>query len=477
MLFFGKKRGIDATEGPIFSKMVGFVIPLMLTNLLQHLYNMADNIVVGQFSGEPNALGAVGSTSAYTSLLTQIFIGFAAGGGVVVAKSFGARDHSTLSKAAHTSLLTGLISGCSFGLIGYLLAYPVLLALGTKPELLDSAVLYAQIICIGMPAIAVYNFGASILRSTGDSRTPLYTLTASGIVNVLLNLVFVIAFRMSVAGVALATIIAHYISAAVVVITLARRKSEPYALSLGDLRIDPTILRRILRLGVPAAVQGSLFGFSNMFLHQALNTFPTPVVSARTIATNIDVLLSTAINTYLHVTMTFTGQNLGACKFSRIKRSLAYSLIQVTVLGVLIGNLMLAFYEPLVSLYVAADNPYRVEITEAAYLIMSVMLPSYFLGAINESLSGFLRGLGYSVPPMIASLVGVVGFRLIWIFLIFPQFNTVTALYLMYPASWSLTGLGLALMGVLVWRRKITPMRLSIEQNKQECENPLTNAK
>lgn len=475
-MFFQRKRGIDATDGPIFRKMVSFVIPLMLTNLLQHLYNMADNIVVGQFSGEPNALGAVGSTNAYTSLLTQIFIGFAAGGGVVVAKSFGARDNTTLSRAAHTSVLTGLISGLGFGIIGFLLAHPVLVALGTKPELLDSAVLYTQIICVGMPAIAVYNFGASILRSTGDSRTPLYTLTASGIVNVLLNLVFVIAFRMSVAGVALATIIAHYISAAVVVITLARRKSEPYALSLSALRVDPTILRRILRLGVPAAVQGSLFGFSNMFLHQALNTFPTPVVSARTIATNIDVLLSTAINTYLHVTMTFTGQNLGARKFSRIKRSLAYSLIQVVVLGVLIGNLMLAFYEPLVSLYVAADNPYRVEITEAAYLIMSVMLPSYFLGAINESLSGFLRGLGYSVPPMIASIVGVVCFRLVWIFLVFPSFNTVTALYLMYPASWTVTGLGLAVMGILVWRRKITPLSIK-EQNEQECENPLTNSK
>jgi len=461
------KRNIDATEGPIFSKMIAFVIPLMLTNLMQQLYSMADNIVVGQFSGDPNALGAVGSSGAFTSLLTAIFIGFSAGSGVVVARSFGARDYNTLSRAAHTAIVFGLIFGFGFGLIGFAVSEPVLTLLNTKEELFENALAYARIICCGLPAIAVYNFGASILRSTGDSKTPLYTLTASGILNVMLNLVFVIVFHLSVLGVALATVVAHYVSAAIVVITLVRRKNEPYALNLRALRIDRAIAVRILHLGIPAAVQGSLFGFTNMFLFHALNTFPTPVVSARTIATNIDVLLSTAINTYLHVTMTFTGQNLGAKKLSRIKRSLAYALLQVTVLGVVIGQLMLAFYEPLVGLYVAADNPYYSEILEAAHTIMAVMLSSYFLGALNEALSGFIRGLGYSVPPMIASILGICLFRSFWIFVIFPSLGTLTALYLVYPISWVLTGIGLALMGLLVWHKKIKP---TVAAEIKECK-------
>ena len=455
-----KKRNIDATEGPIFPKMISFVIPLMLTNLLQHLYNMADNIVVGQFSGDPNALGAVGSTSAFNSILTQLFIGCAAGSAVVVARSFGARDRDTLSKAAHTALLFGLIAGITVGVIGLVISEPVLLALDTKDELMKNALAYIRVICIGMPAISVYNFGASILRSTGDSRTPLYTLTASGILNVVLNLVFVIVFDLSVVGVAIATVVAHYLSATVVVTVLAKRTSEPYALSLAKLKIDRAVLLRILHLGIPAAVQGALFGFTNMFLHKALNGFPTPVVNARTIATNIDVLLSTAINTYLHVAMTFTGQNLGAKKYDRIKRSLAYALIQVATLGIVVGQLMLVFHEPLVNLYLSSDNPYRVEIMDACKTIMTVMLSSYFLGAINEALSGFIRGLGSSVPPMIASIGGICVFRCIWIFLIFPSIKDtlgLTGLYLVYPASWLLTGLGLVFMAFYVWRKKVRP--------------------
>ena len=465
----GKKKNVDATVGPIFSKMIVFVIPLMLTNLLQQLYSMADNMVVGQFSGEPNALGAVGSTSAYVSILTALFIGFSAGSGVVVARSFGARDNESLSRATHSALLFGIISGTVIGILGFVFAEPILIALDTKTELLSLAVLYARIIAVGMPAISVYNFGASVLRSTGDSRTPLYTLTATGILNVILNLVLVICFHLSVAGVAIATVTAHYVSATVIVTVLAKRKNEPYAFSLSKLRFDGKIISNILRLGVPAAIQGSLFGFTNMFLHKALNTFPTPVISARTIATSIDVLLSTAINTYLHVTMTFTGQNLGAEKPERIKRALAYSLIQVVVLGVGVGQLMLAFYEPLVGLYVAADNPYRAEIFEAAHTIMAVMLTSYFLGALNESLSGFLRGLGYSLPPMIVSVAGICIFRCIWIFLIFPNIGTLVGLYLIYPISWTITGLGLALMSLLVWKKKISPR---FEKNGNDCSQP-----
>lgn len=449
-----KKKNVDATEGPIFSKMVAFVIPLMLTNLIQQLYSMADSIVVGRFSGDPNALAAIGSTSTFVALFTALMTGFAAGTSVVVSRSFGARDNKSLSKAVHTSVLFGLFVGLSFALIAFISAEPMLYLLDTKSELIYKARMYIWVICIGMPAQAVYNFGASALRSVGDSKTPFIALTASGILNVLLNLLFVIVFKLSILGVAIATVMAHYVSATVVIATLMVRKTEPYSLSLKKLAIDGIILKKILHLGVPAAIQGALFSVTNLFLIAALNQFPTAVVSARTIATNIDVLLSTAINTYLHVTMTFTGQNFGARKPDRIKKSLMYALIQVVTIGVVVGQVMLFFYEPLVNMYLAPDDPNRAEVLVAAKEIMTVMLSSYFIGASSEALSGFLRGLGESILPMIVSIGGICVFRLIWINFIYPSLNTLTWLYMVYPISWSLTTLGLALMSVWAWKKK-----------------------
>lgn len=457
------RRNVDATEGPIFSKMVAFVIPLMLTNLIQQLYSMADSIVVGQFSGDPNALAAIGSTSTYIALFTALMTGFAAGTSVVIARSFGSRDNASLSRGVHTSVLFGLLVGLFFALSAFVLADPMLTLLKTKPELHAKALMYVYIICIGIPAQAVYNFGAATLRSVGDSKTPFYALTASGIMNVLLNLLFVIVFKMSIMGVAIATVVSHYLSAFVVIFTLVRRNTEPYALNLKKLSMDRGTIIKILRLGVPAAIQGSLFGITNLFLIAALNEFPTPVVSARTIATNVDVLLSTVINTYLHVTMTFTGQNFGARKPDRIKKSLFYALAQVVTIGVVVGQIMILFYEPLVNMYLAADDPNRDAVLKAAKEIMTVMLSSYFIGATNEALSGFLRGLGESVLPMIVSIGGICVFRLIWINFIYPSINTLTGLYLVYPISWTITGLGLALMGVFAWRKKVKPAMAKAE--------------
>ncbi len=451
-----KKKNVDATEGPIFSKMATFVIPLMLTNLIQQLYSMADSIVVGQFSGDPNALAAIGSTSMFIALVTALMTGCAAGTAAVVSRSFGAKDNDSLSRSVHTSVLFGLCVGLVFALLAFVISDPMLRLLGTKSELHDKARMYIWIVCIGMPAQAVYSFGASTLRSVGDSKTPFYSLTASGITNVIFNLIFVIVFKLSIVGVAIATVMSHYLSAIVVISTLIRRKNEPYALNLKKIGIDKGTLTRILRLGVPAAIQGSLFGITNLFLVAALNKFPTHVVSARTIATNIDVLLSTVINTYLHVTMTFTGQNYGAKKPDRIKKSLFYALAQVVTIGVVVGQIMLIFYEPLVNMYLAPDDPNRAEILVAAKEIMTVMLPSYVIGAINEALSGFLRGLGKSILPMIVSIGGICVFRLIWINFIYPSIGTLTGLYLVYPISWLITGLGLAAMSFYAWRKKIT---------------------
>lgn len=467
-----KKKSVDATEGPIFTKMVAFVIPLMLTNLIQQLYSMADSIVVGRFSGDPNALAAIGSTGTFVAMFTSLMTGFAAGTSVVVSRTFGAKDGKSLSKAVHTSALLGLGVGVLFALIAFLVSSPMLSLLDTKEELFDKACSYIWVICLGMPAQGIYNFSAATLRSVGDSKTPFYSLTASGILNVIFNLVFVIVFKLSIMGVAIATVISHYVAATVCLVTLIKRSGEPYALNLKKLAIDRATLVSILRLGIPAAIQGALFSVTNLFLIAALNQFPTAVVSARTIATNIDVLLSTAINTYLHVTMTFTGQNFGAKNPGRIKKSLLYALLQVITIGVVVGQVMLFFYEPLVNMYLAADDPNRADVLVAAKEIMTVMLSSYFIGACSEALSGFLRGLGESVLPMIVSIGGICVFRLFWINFIYPGLGTLTWLYMVYPISWSLTTLGLAAMSVWAWRKKARKKLYGAEETehaKAEC--------
>lgn len=461
------KKKIDATEGPIFSKMIAFVIPLMLTNLMQQLYSMADSIVVGQFShnGE-NALAAIGSTSTFIALITALFTGFAAGASVVAARAFGSRDNDALSRASNTAVLFGAMVGIALSVVAISVSKPMLLLLGTKDELMRDALCYVQIMCLGTPAIAIYNFGASILRSVGDSKTPFYTLTTSGILNVLLNLFFVIVCGMSVEGVAIATIASQYLSAIIVLTVLTKRKDEAYSIKPSRLKIDRGTLKTILKMGVPAAIQGALFGITNLFLIGALNGFPKPVLSARTIATSIDVLLSTAMNTYLHVAMTFTGQNLGAKKPDRIKKALLIALAQVVTMGVVVGQIMIVFYKPLAGLYLPPDSENYTEVLAATKTIMTIMLSSYFIGAINEVLSGFLRGLGYSLQPMLISVGGICIFRLVWILTVFPKINELWGLYLVYPISWALTSLGLLAVILIVWKNVKKSMQIDLKQDE-----------
>lgn len=453
MISLAKRKSVDATEGPIFSKMVAFVIPLMLTNLMQQLYSMADSMVVGKFSGDTEALAAIGSTSTFIALVTALFTGFAAGASVVASRAFGARNNEELSKATHTAVCFGFIVGVFLSACALLASRPLLNLLGTKQVLMSKALKYVRIVFLGTPAIATYNFGASILRSVGDSKTPFYTLTVSGILNVLLNFVFVVGFGMSVEGVAIGTVASQYLSAITVISVLAKRSDEAYSLNPKKLKIDKQTLQTILKMGIPAAIQGALFGITNLFLIRALNDFPVPVLSARTIATSIDVLLSTAMNTYLHVAMTFTGQNLGAGKPERIKKSLLIALTQVVTIGVVVGQIMILFYEPLASLYISSGDPDREAVLAAVKTIMTIMLSSYFIGAINEVFSGFLRGLGYSLQPMLISLAGICAFRLIWILTVFPSINELWALYMVYPISWTLTSLGLLAVILAVWKK------------------------
>ena len=314
------------TEGPIFFRLFMFTLPIMLSGLLQVAYNMADSIVVGRFSGDDLALAATGSTASLVTLIVNILMGIATGVSVVIAQHFGAREHERVERATHTAMTFALISGICFAAVSILLSAPALELMGTKPELFDRALLYFRIICLGIPASTVYNFGSSVLRSVGDSRTPLYILFASGLVNVLFNLFFVIVCGMAVDGVAVATIISQYLSAAAVVAVLIIRRRESYGLKWKKLGIDIKLLARFLRFGVPTAISSSVFSVANVLITASANTLPTEALSARTIGGQVDNLVYVAMDAYTHSTMTFVAQNFGAGNLQRIKKTISKKL-------------------------------------------------------------------------------------------------------------------------------------------------------
>lgn len=435
------KTKTSLAEGPIFVRMILFTLPIILTGLLQVMYNMADNIVVGRFSGDELALAAVGSTSSLTTLIVNFLSGLATGAGVVIAQAYGARDTQRTSRSIHTAVVFSVVSGVAFAMLSFALASPALQLMKTKEEVFSRALSYFRIICIGIPASTVYNFGNAALRSVGNSKTPLYILSMSGIMNVVLNLFFVIVCGMAVEGVAIATVISQYASAVAVLTVLFRSKDETVRLDRRKLMMDRGSLTRILRFGLPAGIQGSLFSISNIMLTSAVNTLPTVDVSAKTIAFNIDGLVYTATNSYLHSTMTFVGQNYGAKKPERIKKSILYALLQVTVLGIALSQLIIYFAPEVVSLYIDPTDPNAAAVSASAVNLMHFILSIYFMCGIMETLSGALRGLGNSVAPMVISIIGTCVMRVVWIYIFFPMesFNSLVGLYYCYPISYVFT--------------------------------------
>jgi putative MATE family efflux protein len=355
-----------------------------------------------------------------------------------------------------------VLGGIAFCIIGLIISRPALALMGTKEELMSRALLYLRIICLGIPASGVYNFGAAILRSVGDSKTPLIILASTGLVNVILNLIFVIVFGMSVDGVALATIASQYISAIAVVLILMKRKTQPYAVEKEKLQIDRDLLGEILRLGLPAGFQGTLFSISNIILTAGMNTLATTDIAGKTIAINIEGLVYTAMNSYLHASTTFTGQNFGAKKPERIKKSILYAVLQAFIVGFFGGMLVLAFGEPLAKLYIDANDPNRAEVLRAALELMTFMLSCYFLCGIMDTLSGALRGLGYSMIPMFVSIGAICVLRAIWVFFVFPlePFHSLIGIYTIYPISWSL-GIIFNTLALLVIYPKIKKSMIS----------------
>ena len=462
----------DFTSGPIFWRLTTYSIPIMLTGLLQILYSMADNIVVGRFSGDDLALAAISSSNTLTNTLINIMLGFSLGAGILISQYYGAKNEEAVSRSVHTSMTFSAIVGLAFGALGFIFARPILMLLKVPAELIDNALLYVRIILAGVPAQAIYNFAASILRSVGDSKTPLIILSASGLLNVLLNLLFVIVFKMSIVGVAIATIVSQYASVIASVVVLMRRNTC-YKLSLKKLRIEKKILLRITKLGLPSAIQSAAFNLSGMVLTSSVNELGAVTIYAFGVSNQIEAIAYNIMNSYQVAAMTFTAQNYGALKINRIKRVTFFSIFWVATVGILMGQLVLLFSEPLANLYISSDNVLKNEIIEAAKPMLTVMLCTYFLCGIMNVMTGITRGLGYSILSMIICVSCVVGGRLIWVLFIYPLepfYKNTAWLLTAFPFSWTIAGVLFAGILTVLWF-KLKKMHRISESSKKLSES------
>lgn len=433
------RREIDMLNGPLLPRILLFAGPLMLTGILQLLFNAADIIVVGRFAADGEyALAAVSSTSPLINLLINVFMGLSVGAGVLVARLWGARDGAGVSRAVHTALTVAVAGGFIVAAAGFFLAGPMLRLMDCPENVLGLAALYLKIYFLGMPVNMVYTFGAAILRAVGDTRRPLYYLMIAGVVNVALNLVLVLGAGMSVAGVAIATVASQAVSMVLVVLCLCRT-SGPIHLDFRRLRVDGRSLADILRVGLPAGLQGSLFSISNVLIQSSVYSFGAVTVAGSGAASNIEGFVYVAMNSLCQASLTFAGQNAGAGKPDRVRRVMVCCLLSVAALGLALGLGVLALGRPLLSVYVSGASENYAAILDAGMKRMSVILPTYFLCGMMDVMVGQLRGTGCSLIPMIVSLTGVCLFRVVWIFLLFRPNPSVELLFWSYPASWLLT--------------------------------------
>lgn len=430
-----KRKEMDMTEGALLPKMLIFSIPLILSSILQLLFNAADLVVVSRYGCE-DALGAVGSTGSLINLITNLFIGLSVGTNVLVARFFAAKEAENLKKTIHTSVLLSIILGIFLGILGILITPEILKLMGLKDNIWRLASLYLQIYFIGMPSVLLYNFGSAVLRAVGDTRRPLLYMIISGIVNLGLNLLLVLVFHLDVEGVAIATVISQTLSAILIVRTLTRYDGM-LKLNLKELSIDKRILGKILVIGLPAGFQGTLFSLSNVFIQSSVNSFGDIVIKGNAAASNLEGFVYVAMNAYHQTALSFMSQNVGAGKKKRINKITLNSLILVTVVGLVLGNAVVIFEKPLLGIY-AKDN---LAIIEAGIIRLKYICSVYFLCGIMDVMVGALRGLGYSTMPMIVSLMGACVFRLIWLATIFKidRFHTIETVYISYAISWILT--------------------------------------
>lgn len=443
-----RRRGrVEICTGPLLVNIIRFAIPIVLSGLLQTLFNSVDAAVVGRFGSE-TALASVGSTASLTHLLVNMFLGLSVGAGVGVAQGIGAQDRERVRQTIRTSVTVSLVSGVLVAAIGVLFSRTFLRWMGSPAEILDGAATYMRIYFAGMPAILLFNFGSSVLRSMGDTRRPLYFLLCAGALNVALNLLFVIPLHMDVAGVALATVLSQCVAAALVMLCLLRLPHDLRP-QLRQLGADAKCLWQILRIGVPAGLQSCLFSFSNVIIQSSVNGLGATAVSANAAATNLDNFVYIAMNGVSQSATTFVGQNYGARDLLRVRRSTADTAAATLLVGCAFGLAEYLFGRELLGLFTVDPA-----VIDVGMQRLEITATTYYLCGVMEALSGALRGMGRSVLPMSVTLLGVCGLRVLWVYTVFPIVPSLGTLYWAYPMSWIVTGLTLFGICLAVFRKE-----------------------
>ncbi len=443
-----KKYQIDLTNGPLFRKILLFSIPLLFTNLLQLTFHIADMVVVGKFASA-NALAGVGCAFAVCAVVINIFQALSVGTSVLTARYFGAKDHPNLRKCVHSSIALALYGGIALLLLGEFISVPVLKKMNTPAEVFPEALTYLRIIFLSVPAILLYNFGCAVLRSIGDTRRPMYFLTIAGVVNVLFNLFCVICLGMGAGGVAVATLISHYVSAILILKTLTSSK-ESYQLIWRFVHFNPRQCKQILLIGVPASIHSSTYAVSNMIIQAALNGLGAMAVAGFLAAGSFDSLAATIAATFHYSTLTVVAQNHGAKQFDRIQTGFFYCLWTALSLLFIAGWALYLFGKPL--LWMFTNDP---EVVKWGLVRMQYLCTTIFLCSLQECAFAALRGLGYSIISMVIPVITICGFRFVWIFAIFPHDPTFANLMVSYPISWTLAGIAGLIMLHWIWKHKI----------------------
>ena len=426
------KTNIDMLNGPLGRKILRFAIPIALSCIFQQLFNLTDIAVVGQFAGD-QALAAVGANTFVINLLINLFVGISVGANVVVANSIGERSYRSVTRSVHTSVMVSFFSGIFLSFVGVFFARPILSAISTPADILDKAVLYLQIYFAGMPFAMVYNFIAAILRGKGDTKRPLYVLMVAGAVNVVLNLILVAGFGMDVAGVAIATVFANIISG-VTLFYFLLHEVGPFKLEFWKLRITPFFLSRILRVGLPSGLRGVVFSFSNVCLQSAINSLGSLTVAASAAALNYEFVVYYWLSSFSQACITFVGQNYGAKNMERCRRTVRWTLLLGCSSTVVLSALCCIFAYPLLSVFTS-----NTEIIEIASIRMYVVVGLLFINVFLDVFSGALSGMGKSLAPALTCVAGVCGFRILWVFFVFPKYKSFASLMVVYPISWVLT--------------------------------------
>ena len=430
-----RRHEIDMTSGPLLGKIFAFALPLLTTNILQLLYNAADTVIIGQFDGSA-ALAAVGSTAALINLVTNVMIGLATGTSVIVAQHKGAGEDADVSRTVHTSILLSILGGILVSVIGECVSRPMLVMMGTPEHLLADALLYVRIYFAGIPFMMLVNFGASILRAVGDTRRPLYFLSISGLLNVRLNLLFVVVFDMGVSGVAVATVISQAVAALLITLSLCHADGS-YRLIFRQLHIYGDKLIEILKIGLPAGIQGSLFSISNVIIQSSINSFGQVAMAAHTAAVSLEGFMNAAVNSVADAATSFVGQNVGAGKPKRVKKVTLVCSVANIVISVVMGTVIMIFARQLLGIY--NKEP---EVIELGLNRLYVIGATYFTFGLMQVFAASLRGMGHSLSPMIISILGICGLRILYIYTVFPLVPTLMGLYISYPASWLAAWLG-----------------------------------